>query len=379
MSTASGPTPSPEPPEGRSPEPSNHELANPEPQDPAGAWPPEEYAPRPGATHPETWGQGRPEGSQASAPSWNTSAPAREGASVGLVMVLGAVVGLVLLLVIALLAYLAVRTFDVGGGDEPGPTSAAEQTPESTGGPADATAEEPRDAASSNQEAATSAAATAEATSASAPVAVKGAQEVGVPSGKPLFRKTGTLEKTAVNEEEENAIPVPAHDGPILVVWSSTGSDGGRFYVNGQEKQGGKLSASLPMVRPGASGSALINTGGYTTTTGVLYAQGGKGAQWEVRGYALSAVPEVERGKPVTGKGARVFRVPAGAETPYRLTVGDEEDGDYPVVEVYPADDLTLSEQYESGQAPADLDVTVGSGEKIVVVDSQQQWSFTAR
>ena len=378
MSTASGPTP-PEPPEGRPPESNNHESSAPDSQDPTGAWRPEEYTPKPGATHPGTRGQGRPEGSQARSPSWNTGAPAREGVSMGFVVTLAAAGGLVLLLVIALLAYLAVRTFDLGGAGEPGPTGGAEQASESTQGTADATGQEPRGAAASNQEAATSAPATAEATSAPAPVAVKGAQEVGVPSGKPLFRKTGTLEKSTVTDEEKNAILVPAHDGPILVVWSSTGSDGGRFYVNGHEKQGGKLSASLPMVRPGTSGSALINTGGYTTSTGVLYAQGGKGAQWEVRGYALSAVPEVERGKPLTGKGTRVFRVPAGAETPYRLTVGDEEDGDYPVVEVYPADDLTLSEQYESGQAPADLDVTVGSGEKIVVVDSQQQWSFTAR
>ena len=314
---------------------------------------------------------GRPEGSPTSTPSWKTVAPAREGVPAAVAVALAAVGGLVLLLVIALLAYLAVRTVEVGGGEDPAPVVTQDGTAEETSTPAASSAQGAQTPAASKQP--------AESASTHAPVAVEGARPLGVPSGKPLFRRTGTFAKTSINDEDENAIPVPAHDGPVLVVWSSTGSGRGTLFVNGHEKKGGQLSASLPIVRPGTSGTGLINTGGYQRTTGVLYAQGSEGVSWEVRGHALSDVPTVERGRPVTGKGPRVFRVPAGAAADYRLSVSDSEDSDTPDVKVFAAQDLSLSEQHGYGRAPADLKVAVGDGEKVVVVESGQEWSFSPR
>jgi len=283
---------------------------------------------------------------------------------------LAAVGGLVILLVIALLAYLAVRTVEVGGGEDPAPVVTQDGTAEETSTLAASSAQEAQTPASKQP---------AESASTHAPVAVEGARALGVPSGKPLFRRTGTFAKTSINDEDENAIPVPAHDGPVLVVWSSTGSGRGTLFVNGHEKKGGQLSASLPIVRPGTSGTGLINTGGYQRTTGVLYAQGSEGVSWEVRGHALSDVPTVERGRPVTGKGPRVFRVPAGAAADYRFSVPGSEGSDVPGVKVYAAQDLSLREQHKWGRAPVDLGVAVGDGEKIVVVDSGQEWSFSPR
>ncbi|HBH56544.1 MAG TPA: hypothetical protein DDY46_08275 [Kocuria sp.] len=285
-------------------------------------------------------------------------------------MALAAVGGLVILLVIALLAYLAVRTVEVGGGEDPAPVVTQDGTAEETSTLAASSAQEAQTPASKQP---------AESASTHAPVAVEGARALGVPSGKPLFRRTGTFAKTSINDEDENAIPVPAHDGPVLVVWSSTGSGRGTLFVNGHEKKGGQLSASLPIVRPGTSGTGLINTGGYQRTTGVLYAQGSEGVSWEVRGHALSDVPTVERGRPVTGKGPRVFRVPAGAAADYRFSVPGSEGSDVPGVKVYAAQDLSLREQHKWGRAPVDLGVAVGDGEKIVVVDSGQEWSFSPR
>jgi len=283
---------------------------------------------------------------------------------------LAAVGSLVILLVIALLAYLAVRTVEVGGGEDPAPVVTQDGTAEETSTLAASSAQEAQTPASKQP---------AESASTHAPVAVEGARALGVPSGKPLFRRTGTFAKTSINDEDENAIPVPAHDGPVLVVWSSTGSGRGTLFVNGHEKKGGELSASLPIVRPGTSGTGLINTGGYQRTTGVLYAQGSEGVSWEVRGHALSDVPTVERGRPVTGKGPRVFRVPAGAAADYRFSVPGSEGSDVPGVKVYAAQDLSLREQHKWGRAPVDLGVAVGDGEKIVVVDSGQEWSFSPR
>nr|WP_312606771.1 hypothetical protein [Kocuria rhizophila] len=313
---------------------------------------------------------GRPEGSPTSTPSWKTAAPAREGVPAGVAVALAAVGGLVILLVIALLAYLAVRTVEVGGGEDPAPVVTQDGTAEETSTLAASSAQEAQTPASKQP---------AESASTHAPVAVEGARALGVPSGKPLFRRTGTFAKTSINDEDENAIPVPAHDGPVLVVWSSTGSGRGTLFVNGHEKKGGQLSASLPIVRPGTSGTGLINTGGYQRTTGVLYAQGSEGVSWEVRGHALSDVPTVERGRPVTGKGPRVFRVPAGAAADYRFSVPGSEGSDVPGVKVYAAQDLSLREQHKWGRAPVDLGVAVGDGEKIVVVDSGQEWSFSPR
>lgn len=315
----------------------------------------EEYAP--------VWGQGRPEGSGANTPSWNTGAAARESVPVGVAVALVAVGALVLLLVVGLLVFVGLKTFSAGGGDDPAPESTGEV----------ATPREEAGASSSGQ--------AADGTTVPSPGAKAdtGAHPLPAPTGKALFHKSGTFAESSLTEGDPAAtITVPSHDGPMLLVWKAGGTGKGLFFVSGKDKTGGTTSMSTTLLRSGQTGSRLINEGGLTRDTGVLYAQGNKGMTWEVTGYPFSSVPEVQRGATVAGNGSAVFRIPAGASTGYTLSVPGQDKADVPTVEVYPADDLSLPDAHQWHQAPADLDVTVGEGDRYVVVETEQAWSFTA-
>ena len=117
-----------------------------------------------------------------------------------------------------------------------------------------------------------------------------------------------------------------------------------------------------------------VNASSTRRHTAVLYPEGNSGMEWDVKIYPLSAVPGMERGTTVTGEGPGVFRLPQGPARTHSLEVTAEHD--VPSVAVYDADDLGLSSAFEYGTSPATVDVEVGGGEQVVVVESQEKWSF---
>lgn len=189
------------------------------------------------------------------------------------------------------------------------------------------------------------------------------------------MRKSGTFEELTLEQRTENAVTLPAGDEPLLVVWSATGGgDSGSVFLTGAERPGGQPSETLGSVRAGQTGTALINASSTRRHTAVLYPEGNSGMAWDVKIYPLSAVPRMERGTTVTGEGPGVFRLPQGPARTHSLEVTAEHD--VPSVAVYDADDLGLSSAFEYGTSPVTVDVEVGGGEQVVVVESQEKWSF---
>ena len=302
-----------------------------------------------------------------------TAARSRNGVSPGVVIALVAVGGVIGLEVLAVLIYLLVTSLgglrDEGLRDEgPEPLTTSEQAAEPTRGTAPTS---PGPAASSPGRDTTSAEPT---TSAAAPDAA-GTRALPAPSGKPLVQKSGTFEELTLEQRTENAVTLPAGDEPLLVVWSATGGgDGGSVFVTGAERPGGQPSETLGSVRAGQTGTALVNASSTKRHTAVLYPEGNSGMAWDVKVYPLSAVPRMERGSTVTGEGPGVFRLPQGPARTHSLEVTAEHD--VPSVAVYDADDLGLSSAFEYGTSPVTVDVEVGGGEQVVVVESQEKWRF---
>ncbi|KMK72703.1 hypothetical protein ACJ65_10385 [Kocuria rhizophila] len=296
----------------------------------------------------------------------------RNGVSPGVVIALVAVGVVIGLGVLAVLIYLLVTSLgglrDEGLRDEgPEPLTTSEQTAEPTRGTAPTS---PGPAASSPGRDTTSAEPT---TSAAAPDAA-GTRALPAPSGKPLVQKSGTFEELTLEQRTGNAVTLPAGDEPLLVVWSATGGGGGgSVFVTGAERPGG--SRRRPWARCARqTGTALVNASSTKRHTAVLYPEGNSGMAWDVKIYPLSAVPRVERGTTVTGEGPGVFRLPQGPARTHSLEVTAEHD--VPSVAVYDADDLGLSTAFEYGTSPVTVNVEVGGGEQVVVVESQEKWSF---
>ena len=326
--------------------------------------------PRTGAPGPDPQAPAGPQG-DATAPG--AADRSRNGVSPGVVIALVAVGVVIGLGVLAVLIYLLVTSLgglrDEGLRDEgPEPLTTSEQAAEPTRGTAPTS---PGPAASSPGRDTTSAEPT---TSAAAPDAA-GTQALPAPSGRPLAQKSGTFEELTLEQRTENAVTLPAGDEPLLVVWSATGGgDGGSVFVTGAERPGGQPSETLGSVRAGQTGTALVNASSTRRHTAVLYPEGNSGMAWDVKVYPLSAVPRMERGTTVTGEGPGVFRLPQGPARTHSLEVTAEHD--VPSVAVYNADDLGLSTAFEYGTSPVTVDVEVGGGEQVVVVESQEKWSF---
>ena len=287
----------------------------------------------------------------------------RNGVSPGVVIALVAVGVVIGLGVLAVLIYLLVTSLGEHGGGDPEPPLASEQAAEPTRGTAPTSA---GPAASSPGRDTT--------TSAAAPDAA-GTRALPAPSGKPLVQKSGTFEELTLEQRTENAVTLPAGDDPLLVVWGATGGgEGGSVFLTGAERPGGQPSETLGSVRAGQTGTALVNASSTRRHTAVLYPEGNSGMAWNVKIYPLSAVPRMERGTTVTGEGPGVFRLPPGPARTHSLEVTAEHD--VPAVAVYDADDLGLSTAFEYGTSPVTVDVEVGGGEQVVVVESQEKWSF---
>ena len=309
-----------------------------------------------------------PAGTQGDATPPGVADRSRNGVSPGVVIALvtvGVVIGLA---VLTGLIYLLVTSLGSPRDDGPEPLTSSAQVAEPTRG-SDPTS--PGPAASSAGRDTTSAGPT---TSAAAPGAA-GTRALPAPNGKPLVQKSGTFQELTLEQRTENAVTLPAGDEPLLVVWSAAGGgDGGSVFVTGAERPGGQLSETLGSVRAGQTGTALVNASSTKRHTAVLYPEGNSGMAWDVKVYPLSAVPRMERGSTVTGEGPGVFRLPQGPARTHSLEVTAEHD--VPSVAVYDADDLGLSSAFEYGTSPVTVDVEVGGGEQVVVVESQEKWSF---
>ena len=314
-----------------------------------------------------------PAGPQGGATFSGVADRSRNGVSPGVVIALVAVGVVIGLGVLAVLIYLLVASLgglrDEGLRDEgPKPLTTSEQAAEPTRGTAPTS---PGPASSSPGRDTTSAGPT---TSAAAPDAA-GTRALPAPSGKPLVQKSGTFEELTLEQRTENAVTLPAGDDPLLVVWGATGGgEGGSVFLTGAERPGGQPSETLGSVRAGQTGTALVNASSTRRHTAVLYPEGNSGMAWDVKVYPLSAVPRMERGTTVTGEGPGVFRLPQGPARTHSLEVTAEHD--VPSVAVYDADDLGLSTAFEYGTSPVTVDVEVGGGEQVVVVESQEKWSF---
>ena len=291
----------------------------------------------------------------------------RDGMSTGWAVVLLVGAGLLVLGLVVGLVVLLLGALSTDEPDDPAPVAASEQASASvrTQSPGRATT-------------GTASSAPSRAASSSAERAAAGDQRLGVPKAEPLAEKSGTLQETVLDEQDRYSLEVPAGDEPLLVVWTARESErDGTLYLAGFTERGGELSDSLPVVRPGKTGTALINTGSPSGRTGVLYVNGTAGVSWEVKLYPVSAVPRMERGGPVTGSGAGVFRLPEGPGEEYTLDVAAEHD--VPSVAVYDPSDLALAQAREHTTSPAQLTVPVGRQERIVVVESEADWTFAPK
>lgn len=297
-----------------------------------------------------------------------TAPRSRNGVSPWVVIVLVGVGALIGLAVLVGLIYLLVASLDSSPGDEPAPVATSEGAAEPTRG-GERTSPGPA-SSSSGRESSRPAVSTSAPSSSAA-----GTQALTAPSGKPLVHESGTFEELTLEQREENAVTLPAGNEPLLVVWSAAGGgDGGSLFLTGAERPGGQSSVTLGSVGPGQTGTALVNASSTKRHTAVLYPEGNSGMAWDVKVYPLSALPEVERGKTVTGEGPGVFRLPQGPARTHSLEVTAEHD--VPSVAVYDADDLGLSSAFEYGTSPVTVDVEVGGGEQVVVVESQEKWRF---
>lgn len=200
---------------------------------------------------------------------------------------------------------------------------------------------------------------------------------VRVPTDGALASAKGTFSAMVLEEKSSDAVRIPDHDEPLLVVWSnSSPKDNGTFFLTGYDRSGGDITDSLSIVRDGQTGMQLIDLGSGDPRTRVLYPKGNQGVSWRVAVFPLSAVPEAPRGERLTGNGPAALRLPAGKAGEYRLTVKDEG---VPTIEVYDADDLDLWTQFDYGTAPVDLDVSVGAGEQIIQVNAESEWLLEPR